>query len=259
GNSCVRHNLLDFGSTLGSAALNPREAWEGYEYLFENPKPIGKDLATEGFHVEPWRRIPMYKSPSIGRLTLDNTKWDPDGWVPRVPNAAFLRARADDKFWAARKAMAVTDDMIRAVVKTGQFNAPRSEEFLIKAIIDRRNAIGRKYLTALNPIVDPKLDGELTFSNAAVSAGVATAPESYHADWYRFDNAGGASAPLGTTSSAEPRIAAPAGIPSEIGSFVKVEIRAVHKDFPVWQQSVSVYFQRTDAGWKLKGLERVVP
>ncbi|HSP06220.1 MAG TPA: hypothetical protein VLR94_03540, partial [Acidobacteriota bacterium] len=70
GNSHVRHNLLDFGSTLGSAALFPREAWEGYEYLFENPKPIGKDLATAGFHVEPWRRIPMYESRSIGRLTL---------------------------------------------------------------------------------------------------------------------------------------------------------------------------------------------
>lgn len=257
GQSYVRHNLLDFGSTLGSAALYPREAWEGYEYLFENPKPIGKDLVAVGFRVEPWRRIPMYQSRSIGRLTRDNTKWDPDSWVPRVPNAAFLRARADDKFWAARKAMAITDEMIRAVVKTGEYGDPASEEFLIKALIDRRNAIGRKYLTAVNPIVDPALKETLTFGNAAVAAGFAREPESYSAEWYRFDNATGESLPIGATSATGPAIALPAELPAQSGSFIKVEIRANQKDFPSWQQPVTAYFHLTESGWSLIGFMRM--
>lgn len=257
GKSYVRHNLLDFGSTLGSAALYPREAWEGYEYLFENPKPIGKDLIAVGFRVEPWRRIPMFQSRSIGRLTRDNTKWDPDGWVPRVPNAAFLRARADDKFWAARKAMAVTDDMIRAVVKTGEYGDPASEEFLVKALIDRRNAIGRKYLTALNPIVDPALKETLTFGNAATAAGFAREPESYTAEWYRFDNATGESSPIGATSAAGPAIAVPAGLPTQSGSFIKVEIRAMQKEFPSWEQPVTAFFHLTESGWSLIGFMRM--
>ena len=35
----VRHNLLDFGSTLGSAGVYPREAFEGSEYLVDGKKP----------------------------------------------------------------------------------------------------------------------------------------------------------------------------------------------------------------------------
>ena len=31
GRSFIRHYLLDFGSALGSAAVGPREGWEGYE------------------------------------------------------------------------------------------------------------------------------------------------------------------------------------------------------------------------------------
>ena len=33
----------------------------------------------------------------------------PDAWKPRVPNQAFLHARADDKFWAAQKLVALSD------------------------------------------------------------------------------------------------------------------------------------------------------
>ena len=258
GKSYVRHHLLDFGSTLGSGALYPREAWEGYEYLYEGGGPIGKDMVTAGLRVEPWRTLPMYKSRSIGRLTLDNTKWDPDGWVPRVPNAAFLRARDDDRFWAARKAMAITDDMIRAVVKAGKFGDTASEDFLARALIDRRNAIGRKYLTAINPVIDPALDpgGTLTFGNAAVNAGFARAPDGYQVNWYTFDNANGQSQSLGGGVSGSNSVKTPAALPSDAGAFVKIEISATHKDYPSWKAPVTVYFKKTDAGWKLVGLER---
>ena len=38
--------------------------------------------------------------------------------------------RADDAFWAARRVMAFTDDLIRAIVKTGQFSDPAAEQHL---------------------------------------------------------------------------------------------------------------------------------
>ncbi len=41
GRSFIRHHLLDFGSALGSAAVGPREGWEGYETLVEQPGQIG--------------------------------------------------------------------------------------------------------------------------------------------------------------------------------------------------------------------------
>ena len=124
-----------------------------------------------------------------------------------MPNQAFLHARADDKFWAAQKLVALTTDMIRAAVRTGEFGDPASEEFLVRALAERRDAIGRAYLTAVNPIADPALDaaGVLTFRNAAVEADVARAPRGYRAVWSTFDNATHEAKLIGETSAADRR------------------------------------------------------
>ena len=67
----------------------------------------------------------------------------PEQWRPRVPNPAYVRSRPDDTFWAARKLMAISDELIRAAVKAGQYTDPRAEQFLADALIERRDKIGR--------------------------------------------------------------------------------------------------------------------
>jgi hypothetical protein len=261
GRSFIRHYLLDFGSTMGSAAVGPRDYWEGYEYLLEPGGQIGKGIIGFGFYILPWRKIHFYESPSLGRITLDSTKWDPDSWKPRVPNPAFIRARLDDKFWAAQKAMAITNDMIRAVVAEGRFGDPASEKFLAQALQDRRDSIGRRYLPAINPIVDPALDtsNALTYGNAAVRAGFAKAPESYKASWYAFDNATGRTDLIAETQEKGERMQAPAQLPSTPtpGTIVKIELSATSSEHPTWAQPVHVYFHRQPDGWKLIGFERM--
>jgi hypothetical protein len=258
GHGIVRHNLLDFGSTLGSGGVTPREDWEGYEYLVQ-PRDVPKQMVSLGFAVAPWRRVPVYDHPSVGRLPIEGAKWDPDLWRPRVPNAAFLRARADDKFWAATKMAAISNEMIAAAVKAGQFPNAGAARELIKVIIDRRDAIVRKYLPGANPLVQPALsaDGMLTFKNAAVEAKVAAAPASYHARWSRFDNATGQAAAFGQTSAAEPSLPAPAGLLSAAGDYLKVQVRAEAAANPSWSRPVDLYFRRSGGGWQLIGLERM--
>ena len=199
----VRHYLLDFGSTLGSAGVYPREPFEGSEYLVDGKRALA-GIPTLGFYVSSWRTMPMHRSRSVGAFPSDNSTWDPDQWKPRIPNPAFVRARMDDKFWAARKLQALTPDMLTALVSLGRFRDERSEIALAKFLIERREAILRKYLVAINPVVDPVLDasGALTFSNAAVDAGVANPPTGgYAVKWFHFDNTTGTETPVGTTRS----------------------------------------------------------
>jgi hypothetical protein len=164
GRAHVQHNLIDFGSALGSAGVGPADYWEGAEYVIE-PRQIAKRMLTLGFYLPTWRTMPFYEARSIGRLPLHGGDFNPELWKPRVPNLAFLHARADDKFWAAKKLAALTTDMIRAAVRSGEFGDPAAEEFLVRALAGRRDAITRAYLTPVNPIVDASIDdaGTLTF------------------------------------------------------------------------------------------------
>ena len=85
------------------------------------------------------------------------------------------------------KVMAFSDDLIRAIVKTGQFSDPKAEQYLADVLIKRRDKIGQAYLPKINPIVDPGLDasGTLTFANAAVDARVAERAAGLHRDVVR--------------------------------------------------------------------------
>ena len=258
GRSFVRHHLLDFGSALGSASVAPRAHWEGYDYLVE-PSETWKQMLAFGFRFPAWHRVDFYEAPSIGRLPRDNMRFDPDQWKPRVPNPAFIRARADDKFWAAQKLIALTDDLLRAAVRAGQLDDSRAEEFLIKALAERRDAIGRAYLAAVNPIADPALDsgGALTFRNAAVDAGVAAAPASYRAEWFAFDNATRESRPIGTTSAGTPRLVAPFGLAAVSSDFIRIALSAASRSNRSWESPVDAYFRRDGSGWRLVGFERL--
>ena len=257
GRQVVRHYLQDVGSTFGTGALRPREWDEGYEYLYEGGATRNR-LLSLGFYRRPWQSIPYTELPSIGRFEGD--EFDPTTWRPRVPTAAFLHARPDDEFWAARRVMAFTDELIRAAVKAGQYSDPAAEKHLGDVLIKRRDKIGRAYLPAVNPVVNVALDnsGMLTFDNAAVDARAAAAPAGgYRAEWFAFDNAAGTSTRFGASAGMSTRIQAPAGMPAGENSFVRIDIVAVNPPNASWSQPVRSYEKRTGNRWKLVGFERL--
>jgi hypothetical protein len=257
GKTIVRHHLIDFGSTIGSAGVYPREAYEGWEYLVDGKKTLA-GIPTFGLYVKNWRTVPMYRARSVGAFTRDNSRWDPETWRPRYANSAFRSARLDDKFWAAQRLQAFTDDMLRAVVRAGQFNDPVSEEMLARFLIERRRSIVRRYLPAVNPIVDVRLSpsGTLMLRNAAVDADVAPMPAEYVVKWRRFNNVTGASTDLGATRGSAMSIGSPANLPSAIGTYILTEISGEGGP-ESWAAPAHAYFLREDAGWKLVGFERV--
>jgi hypothetical protein len=255
GRMVVTHYLQDVGSTFGMAN-NPHEWDMGWEHFYD-PAPSRRRLYSFGFALSPWQTVPYQSYPSIGLFEGD--RFDPAAWKPQTPVTPFIDMRPDDAFWAARKVMAFTDELIRAAVHTGQYSDPAAERYLADVLIKRRDAIGRLYLTAVNPIVDPRLDaaGRLAFSNAAVDAGFAQVPTAYRAAWSRFDNATGQASPIGETRGTTTAMSAPGGVPAATGSFVEIAISAETADRPAWQQPVHAYFRRTADGWKLVGFERL--
>jgi hypothetical protein len=256
GRGVVRHYLQDVGSTFGSSAIGARDPDEGYDYLYQG-RPLMKRALFFGLPLPIWATVPYPDEATIGRF--EGQAFDPTRWKPRAPTAAFVRARADDTFWAARRVAAFSDAMIRAITPVGAFSNPRTAPALADVLIARRDRITRAYLPALNPIVDVRLaaDGTLTFANAAVDTGVAPKPASYAVEWARFDNATGDKSPLGSRAEvATPRAAAPGGLPSERGAYVTVQITATDGPKP-WATPVHAYFRRTADGWTLVGLERL--
>ena len=257
GRAIVRHHLIDFGSTLGSASIKPREYDEGHHYILDGGPTVAGIVAL-GLYVPSFHLIDYPKFSSVGHFSAD--RFDPPDWKPRVPNPAFRRARPDDTFWAARRVMAFTNEMIRAAVKTGEYSDPAAEKHIADTLIGRRDAIGRAWLTDVNPVIDPALDpsGTLRFKNAAVDASVANPPASYEVAWFTFDNATGVAAPIGKpVTSTREQSAAPSGVPTGGGSFVRVDIKAVDPSHPSWAIPVRAFFQRAGAGWKLVGFERL--
>jgi hypothetical protein len=251
GKTIVKHYLQDVGSTFGMC--NDFHEWDlSWEYFYEGP-PSMKRLATLGFGLSPWQTVDYKEYPSVGKF--EGTTWDPRTWRPQTPTKGYIEMRDDDAFWAARRVAAFTDEMIRAVVHTGQFSNPEAEKYLADVLIQRRDKIKSIYLTQLNPIVDPRLDAKgLSFDNAAIANGVAKGPVTYRASWMTFDNATGATKPVSETTSTTTTIAAPTGLPTS--AFLAVDIAADSAAFPAWKQPVRAFFRRDGGNSKLVGFER---
>lgn len=255
GRATIRHVLQDVGSTFGMS--NGPHEWDlGWEHFYD-PAASRRRLLSFGFALSPWQTVPYREYPAIGRFEGD--RFDPTTWKPQTPTKAYMELRADDAFWAARRVMAFSDDLILAATHTGQYSDAAAERHLAAALIKRRDAIGRAYLSAVNPVVNLHLDGagSLTFENAAVAAGFAEAPAAYRAAWFRFDNATGVATPFGETRSATAMLPAPSRLPDTLDTFVEIDISADSAAHRSWQQAVRTYFRRTASGWKLVGLERL--
>jgi hypothetical protein len=254
GRSYVKHYLQDVGSTFGMC--NDLHEWDlSWEHFYQGDT-TAKRFFSFGFALSPWQTVDYVEYPSIGKFEGD--KFDPRKWRPQTPTTAYMEMRDDDAFWAARRIAAFTDEMVRAMVHTGQFSDAAAEKYLGDVLMKRREKILNAYLNGVNPIVNPRLDGNtLTFDNAAVDAGVAKAPTTYRAAWFTFNNGTGETRPISDTMSPTARIDAPSGLPTTADSFVAVDISAQTDAHPSWQKPVRTYFRRGAGGWKLVGLDRL--
>src|SRR4029077_12983551 len=84
----VKHYLLDFGTTLGSAALGTHDSRIGYEYRVDWA-PTLKTAATLGIWDRPWKELSYPDYPAVGKL--ESKYFQPEHWKPDYPNPAYDR------------------------------------------------------------------------------------------------------------------------------------------------------------------------
>lgn len=179
GRSFVRHYLIDFGATLGSASWGPNHIWRGHQYEVD-PAKITANLFTLGLAVDNWqKREHDIKFPSIGYYTADI--FDPMSYKGQVPNPAFENMTVRDGFWAARLVTAFTDEDLRAIITQGQYSDPAAAEYLLQILKERRDKIGRYFFRKLAPldnfrlVASDDLKQALVFTDLAVEAGYHSA------------------------------------------------------------------------------------
>jgi len=175
GRSFVKHYLIDFGATLGSASLFPNLPSEGHEYQFDIGEAT-KSLFTLGIYKRRWLDAPETVYPSIGYIESD--LFDPANWKPNYPIPAFQNLTNIDAYWATRIVMSFSDEQIRAAVETGELSNKEAEEYLVNTLIERRDKIGRYWYRQVNPLDEFVMEGEmerrrLYFEDLAVNAGFA--------------------------------------------------------------------------------------
>jgi hypothetical protein len=247
GTSFIRHYLIDFGSTLGSASYGPNSPRSGFEYLFERGA-AAKNFFSLGLAVPYWAKAkyPPYKS--VGRF--ESKLFRADEWVPEYPNPAFTNRLPDDSFWAAKQVMAFTDGEIRAIVKTGEYSDPGAEKWIADALIERRDKIGKAYFSEILPLDRFRVEGgKLAFDDLARKHGMTSSPgyvtsdQGYRIEWSTFNNGDGTMTPLSAKGLDIPQ--------AQSASYVMARVQGQDA-----KKTITVYLRRGAGSWQVVGVER---
>ncbi len=169
----VRHHLIDFASTLGAFGDQPVQRF-GYEYGFD-VWPTMSRLLTLGFVEDTW--VQVERPAGLDEVGLfDVATFEPQRWKPDLPQSAMANLTRLDGYWAAKIISAFTDDDLRHLVAQGHYQNPQAAEFLVQALIGRRDKIARYWFAEVPPLdFFQVVAGTVDFADLAVERGHAIA------------------------------------------------------------------------------------
>ncbi len=186
----VKHYLLDFGSTLGSAAMGPITPEVGHQNGFD-PHQILLNTLSLGLYVKEWEKSWDIPYPSIGHFISKNFK--PEKYKFLIPNPAFENMTDLDGYWAAKIVMSFTDEQLAAVVKEGNYSNRQATSYLVKILAERRNIIGRYWFNKIAPldrfeILNDGSGQNLCFKDLAITTGLVSSESAQYRHSLRNGN-----------------------------------------------------------------------
>jgi hypothetical protein len=177
----VRHHLIDFGDSLGSAGERDKYIGEGYEGHIDWPAMLRR-LFGGGFGFPYW--LAVERSPLPAVAVFEAEVFDPARWAPAYPNPAFDEATAEDTFWGASLLARFDSPRVAAAIRAARYGDPAAAEIILQVLLQRRAKLLRYAFRRMLPLVDPEVDGaRLRFRDLELDAGLV-APDRAG---YRFE------------------------------------------------------------------------
>ena len=241
GTSFLKHYRIDWGASLGSDSVRPKDIRRGHDYLVD-ARATTIQAFTFGFYLPEWMRAHYPNIRGVG--TFDFESFDAAHWHSNYPVTPYLLMDDEDAFWAAKQVMAFSDQEIRAIVETAQFSDPRATDWVTECLIKRRDKIGKTWLARGLALDGFRVEQDrLAFEDLAAKYKVSLT-RSYSVQWSEFDNTTREKRPI---ESAGNSFAIPAGEPC---NFLAATIRAGST------AGVDVYLRRTANRWDIVGVDR---
>lgn len=237
----VRHHLIDFSSTFGAEAFEPKSPRAGYVYLLDW-RDSTRTFLTLGLAPAPWTRAHYEHVQGAGRL--ESKVFDPEQWKPNYYSPAFENMLPDDAFWAAKTIMRFTEPEIRAIMQTCEYSDKEGLEYLIKVMVERQQKIGKTWFSKVLPLDNFRVaDGQLQFDDLGQQYGFVPKRD-FTIAWSNFDN----------DSEKKTALATGAQIPRSTSAYIAADIHAGNPSM-----AVTVYLKRNGDNRELVGIERTWP
>lgn len=170
----VRHYLIDFGASLGSWTTRPKPVEIGSEPFVDYGRSL-RALVSLGLYQRSWQedreeqRTASARRPRVGWLVAEG--WDPATFRTTRPIWAHQRMTPADAYFGAKLVTSFSDAQLHAAVAQGGYS-PGDAHHLEHALAWRRDAMGRRYLTAVTALEHPTTDGtRLCFTDVAITRG----------------------------------------------------------------------------------------
>jgi hypothetical protein len=240
----IRHHLIDFGNSLGSATNRPKNAKEGYEYHFE-PGQLLKTLTTFGVDRPPRRTAGTVVFPSVGNFSSES--FQPELWKSNLPNPAFEKLSDRDGFWGAKIVAGFSNDQIASAVHAGKYSDPDAERMMVEILRDRRDRTANYWFRRVAPLDGFRVAGNrLVFRDLAIEAGLDKPEKVVYDVWLNSSSQPSVFSALNAGTS----------MPVQLSAKSPLEVQITRRSLGVPDVTVKVFIQKVYGNPTVTSIQR---
>lgn len=152
----VKHYLVDFGRALGTSGVLDARVAEGYRHYFDFEYFV-KSFPALGLYVRPWEGADIEPVKEVGNYNVEYYRQDK--WRSHAPYVPLNFLDPADSYWAAKKVIALTPDLLDAAVTMAKYENPEAHRYVVKTLRGRAVKLARWAFAKVSPLDHFVLDG----------------------------------------------------------------------------------------------------